>query len=398
MLLAKTFQRPDVPRSRQETKTLLEVGYPVYVFAWDREGEVPAVENVDGAMVRSFRALKLTKFSGRQRFGLALGGMIFQTLLFFQTVKLISQLKQRPIVHAHDVNTLLPACFLRILRLCSALVYDCHEFTYGVYHEWFNVIVASVVRIIEERCVRHADAVITVSDPIAAYLRRFNPATETIYNCPRIQDIPKLSKKEARTRLGLPIQAFIVSSVGMIRYDCRLDLLLAVASSTKEQDVHYLIVGDGPLASQIRHAAREAGHACLTVLPRVPREVALCYVLASDLTWAVYRNRVESLNPRMTIPWKFFESLACGVPVIVEPGTVRAKLVKELKCGIVLESDDPNYISQVISSLAKDHHQPNNMGAEAKYASRALRFSWEAMSTRLTGVYRRLLSAEPRVT
>jgi glycosyltransferase involved in cell wall biosynthesis len=398
MLIGKTFQRPDVPRSRQETQTLLEAGYPVYVFAWDRDAEVPALENVDGATVRSFRTVKLTKFSGRQRFGLALGGMIFQMLLFFEIVKLIGQLKQRPIVHAHDVNTLLPACFLRMLRLCSGLVYDCHEFTYGVYYEWFNVIVASVVRIIEERCVRYADAAITVSDWIAAYLRRFNSATEVVYNCPRIQDIPKLSKKEARIRLGLPTEAFIVSSVGMIRYDCRQDLLLAVASSTKERGIHYLIVGDGPLASQIRQAAEKANCACLTILPRVPREVALCYVSASDLTWAVYRNRAESFNPRMTIPWKFFESLACGVPVIVESGTLRAELIKNLKCGIVLESDDPRDISDAILSLAKNHDQFDEMCAKAKCASTALGFSWEAMSTRLTGVYKRLLSAEPWMT
>jgi len=390
MLVAKAYQKPNPPRTRQEAETLLKAGYPVHVLAWDRDGEFPPLENVRGVKVRSLSPVKLTKTS---RVGLALGGIIFQILLLLESVKLISQLKQRPIVHAHDFNTLLPACFLRMFRLCSALVYDCRELTYGLYYEWFNLLVASVFRAIEERCLRCADAIITVSDSIAAYLRRFNSETEIVYNCPRIEDIPKLSKKEARIQLGLPLDAFIVSSVGTIRYDCRFDLMLAVSFLTKEENVQYLIVGDGPLTSEIRQAAREASSARLTLLPRVSRETALTYVLASDLTWAVYQNRVESLNPRMTIPWKFFESLACGVPVIVEAGTFRAKLVTDLGCGVVLESDHPDYVSQVIVSLTHNPNQYDKMCAVAKSAARARNFDWETMSIKLIHVYRRLLLA-----
>jgi len=393
MLVAKGFQRPDIPRARQEADALIEAGYSVHIIAWDRNQEFPPLETVGEITVRSLHPLNLRKFS---KFGLALGGILFDILLIFETVGLIIRLRQRPIVHAHDINTLPIACLLRSLGLCSALVYDCREFTYGLYYDWFNSLVASLMRVIEERCLPCADAIITVSDPIASYLRRFNPATQVIYNCPRNRDIPKLSKKEARTQLGLPLDDFIVSSVGTIRHDCRFDLLLAVARLTEGEKIRYVVVGEGPLAYELGEAAKKVNGNGFTVIPRVPRRKAFSYILASDLTWAVYRSSKESLNARMTLPWKLFESLACGVPPIVEAGAFQAVLVRNLHCALILGSDSPDDVSRLIVSLANDPNRYNKMSEAARTASSTLNFTWEAMSTMLIATYLRLGQPEHR--
>ena len=232
--------------------------------------------------------------------------------------------------------------------------------------------------------------VITVSDAIASYLGRFNHAVEVIYNCPRMADIPELSKKEVRTQLGLPLDAFLISSVGTIRYDCRLDLLLAIASRVKRENVHFLVVGDGPLAGSFRMTAEATPDAKVTILPRMPRERALSHVYASDLTWSVYRSSRESLNARLTLPWKLFESLACGVPPIVEAGTFQAEMMSTLQCGLILENDSPDYISQLIMSLANDSHRHSIMCNAARTASVTMNFNWEAMANRLVALYRQL--------
>jgi glycosyltransferase involved in cell wall biosynthesis len=389
MFLAKAFQTD--PRPRQEAKSLVEASYPVFVLAWDRDRNFARIENVDGALVRSYHHVRA--FSP---FLLALGAVVFQILIFLDTIRLIGRLRERPIIHAHDFNTLLPGCIVGLTRLSVALVYDCHEVSYAAYSEYFNHLAGSLVRAVEQLCLRCVDSVITVSPPLAEYLRRFNAATETIYNCPRMSDIPRLSKERARHELGLPADAFIVSSIGTIRYDCRLDLLLAVSALTKKQNIHYVVVGDGPLAADFGQAASQASGTRLTVLPRVPREVALTYVLASDLTWSLYREDPGFLNPRVTIPWKFFESLACGVPVIVEPGTMRAVLVEELECGLVAKSNDPSDIMQDVLRLAGSSDAHQEMCRAARRAS-ARRFNWEAMSIKLCDVYERVTLATTRL-
>jgi glycosyltransferase involved in cell wall biosynthesis len=387
MLVAKGFQRPDIPRARQEADTLVEAGYATYVIAWDRYMEFPRVQNVGGAVVHSLSPVNLAKFS---KFGLALGGILFQVQLLLEAIKLIGKMKQRPIIHAHDINTLLIGAFLKVLRLCSSLVYDCREFTYGLYYEWFGLFVASLVRVVEERCFRYADAIITVSDPIAGYLRRFNPVIELVYNCPRKQDIPKTSKRAARIRLGLPADDFIVSSVGNFRYGCKFDTLLAAAKLTADRNITYLFVGDGPLASELKKAAQEASTQRLKVVPRVPREVALSYVFASDLTWTVYQSDTEWSSERIALPWKFFESLACGVPVAVESNTLCAKLVNDLHCGIVLKTYDPREVAQAILFLEENRISHQEMCTNARNASTLLKFDWETMSARLIAVYNAL--------
>lgn len=387
MLVAKGYQIPELPRARLEAETLLKAGYRVSVVAWDRYAEFPALAYINGVIVRSIRFANLTNFS---KAGLMLGGMMFQILAFLETLRLIRSLKQRPIVHAHDINTLLIACLLRRIGLCSALVYDCRELTYGVYLEWFNVLVASIVRVIEEGLVTYADAVITPSDDIAKYLRKFNQETDVIYNCPRLTDIPKVSKKEAREALGLPLDSFIVSFVGGIRYGCMLDLLLEVSKLTGSKRIHYVVVGEGPLASEFRRAAREAIVSSVTVVPRVPHNTAMLYVLSSDLTWSVYQHGPNAMNERVALGWKLFESLACGVPVIVNAGTRSSRLVMRYNCGVVFEGDDPNDMLRLILGLATNAKQHHALSIEAQRVSKKMNFNWEKMEERLLAIYRRI--------
>lgn len=381
VLIAKAFQKPNPPRTIQEVETLIEAGYQVHVFAWDRDAEYPRVENVHGASVHSWSLISLRKFT---RLGLAIGGLLFQVVLTVQAIRLIGRLKCRPIVFAHDINTLVPGCLLRVSGLCSALVYDCREFTYGVYSEWFHPLAGAIVRVVEEKCLGTVDTVVTVSDLIAGYLGKFNRSVELIYNCPRLADIPAISKDDARVKLGLPRDAFLVSFVGTLRYGCRLELLLAVTSQIQNENVRFLVVGDGPLTSAFKRAASKISSSKFAVLPRVSRETALTYTLASDLSWVVYGSKNPSLNARVGLPWKFFESLACGVPMIVEADTLRAKLINMYRCGVVFDNDDPSHVAEVISSLAEDRGRCQDMKLAARQA--ASLYSWETMSEKLVGI------------
>jgi glycosyltransferase involved in cell wall biosynthesis len=382
MFLAKAFQTD--PRPRQEARSLVEAKYSVFVFAWDRERAFRPIERVDGATVYSIRQLDLRRFSS---FGLVVGDIIFQMLILLGTVRLVSHLKQRPIIHAHDFNTLVPGCLLRICHLSVGLVYDSHELTYAIYSDFFGSAVGSIIRCVEQLGLRYVDTIITVSPPFAAYFLRFGRDTEVIYNCPRTSDIPRTSKPETRRELGLPSNAFIVSYVGSITSIFALDLLLATACSTKIQNIQFLVVGDGPLAPRLRQMVKRS-KAPLNLLSHVPREKALRYVLASDLTWAVYQSK--SINARLTVHWKFFESLACGTPLLVQAGTFSARLVQRFGCGVILETEDGDYVAQMIMSLANDPDRHSEMCSAAKSAVRQMNFNWDAMSGRLVDIYRDL--------
>jgi len=383
MFLAKAFQTD--PRPRQESKALTSARYPVYVFAWDRDREFRNRETVDGAIVESFHPLGL---KGSSPLGLALGAIVFQLQLIFSSVRLIRNLKQRPIVHAHDFNTLVLGCMLRILRLSRSLVYDSHELSYAAYRELYNSQVGLVVRAVEQLCLRYADSVITVSLPFAKYLHRFNRNTEVIHNCPAESELSSMPRLAIREQLGLPLHAFIVSYVGSIRHDCNMDLFLSVAALANDHsNVHFVVVGGGILAPSFRHTASKI-NASMTILPQMPRKTALAYVAASDLTWAIYHP--DSVNMKLTLPWKFFESLACGVPLLVAGGTLMARLTRDLGCGVIVQDQDPNVVLSRILTLAKETSSQQKMSSCAGIAAQT--FTWQTVSRKLVNIYDRLSS------
>jgi glycosyltransferase involved in cell wall biosynthesis len=383
MFLAKAFQTDTRPR--QEAKSLVEANYSVFVLDWGKGGKLKAIQRIDGALVSSYGLA-----STRSRIGLALGALIFQILLFLESIRMIGGFRQKPVIHANDFNTLLPGCLLALFRLSTALVYDAHELSYAAYGEFFSSTIGSLIRVIEARFVRWADVILTVSPDFARYYRQFNRRTEVICNCPRASDIPRLSKRDVRKRLGLAVDAFIVSYVGTVRYDSRFDLLLKVAQLLKRDDrILFLVVGGDqrgyPVQPHVVRLARETG-ARVTLVPPVRREEALAYVAASDLTWAIYDKR--SLNMRLTWPWKLFESLACHIPVIVDNGTSRAGLVKKLGCGLVAESDDPAQLSELIVSLVENPTRLREIMLPD--AQSAAEFTWEAMSRQLVKTYQEI--------
>jgi glycosyltransferase involved in cell wall biosynthesis len=386
MFLAKTFHK-DI-RPRLEAAALVKAKCKVVIFAWDRKFEINDTTTLDGARVWSFHHVRL---GDESKIGLVLGAVTLQPLLLLASIKFIRRIRERPTIHSHDFNTLLPGKLLRNLGLASALVYDCHEFSFAAYTELFNKVLGKAVRVLEAHLVKSADLVITVSNPLAQYLGHFARQVHVIYNCPNKDDIPQLSKRKARAKLGLPVNKFVVANIGEIRYDSTVDLLLKAFSlkPVKGTGIHLLVIGHkGPLGHSVETDQGNLRRDQITVLPYVPRRTALTYMLASDLVWGVYRSESEeSWNPRLTLPWKFFDSLACGVPIIVEKNTLRAKLVEKFGCGQVLEETNPDYVSQAIFSIYRDHRLHRSMVRACRIANARLDLNWEKMSKELAELY-----------
>jgi len=274
-------------------------------------------------------------------------------------------------------------------------VYDCHEFSYAAYTQLFNSFVGSIVMVLERAWMPAVSLVLTVTKSIAAYFKTINPNTQVIYNYPKASDVPTVSQQKAREELGLPLNSFIVASIGEIRYDSTLNIFLAVKKLVSSEDptIHFLVVGGkGPLAEEILRISQDMNN--LSVIPHVPRAIAMLYLVASDLAWVIYRSHGSMSNPDLSLPWKLFDSIACGVPVIVEKGGARANIVKKLKCGEVVDEENADLIARKILSLARDHKRLVAMSVAAKKGFAKSGFNWAPMGSKLRLVYERLVSQD----
>jgi glycosyltransferase involved in cell wall biosynthesis len=379
MLLAGTYAID--PRVRNEAESLRDFGYKVTVLSWDRSGMQPMRASISGVDIVSFRLLRGQSFS---KFRFAISALLFQFACFAWCMS-SARTRQRTI-HSHDFNTL-PAAILLKLILHMTLIYDSHELTPAAFSEWYGPRIGAIVGAIEKSFLRFVDKIITVSPPIKNYLSSIsNAPVFLIYNTIKLSDAPSKDKKWWRSLYGLDGH-FVVSYVGGLREDTALESLIEAArecANQHSQEVRFIIVGDGSRLDSFRSQA-VGTEEYLKFIPRVSHELALGYVKASDITFAVYKDLGE--NTRIAMPWKLFESMACGTPVLVREGTYTWRFVKSHRIGLSAGSGSAREISHQIIWALKNRDSLESVSIEGKKNFTSY-FNWDSMSRVLLEVYK----------
>lgn len=159
---------------------------------------------------------------------------------------------------------------------------------------------------------RVPDQFITCSDRMGDLIRRHNPAVpvSVVYNGIDAEGYVRLPREEARRRLGLRTQGYVVTLLGRVAYrqKCQDFLLEAVAAhADRMHDVHLLFVGFGPDYFDL--AARLG-------LPRVRGR-------ATVVPWTSDVGSVLSATDMLAIPSRFegfplvmLEAMLFGLPVV----------------------------------------------------------------------------------
>ncbi|GAB7033345.1 glycosyltransferase [Streptomyces sp. NPDC021749] len=118
------------------------------------------------------------------------------------------------------------------------------------------------VRTLYRATERLGSATVAVSDTVAARLRRWGVPGERIHVVPNGIEAHRFSFDPAaralvRTRLGLPVDAFVVGGVGRLVPGKRFDVL--VRAVTQLPGVHLLLAGEGPEREMLRRMAEQFG-------------------------------------------------------------------------------------------------------------------------------------------
>jgi len=381
MLLANNFYID--PRVRQEAESLIKAGFTVHVFCWDREGEAEDTNIDNKLIVRTMKILTSKEFN---KLKYAVAAILLQILGFFYGIKLIRKYR-KIIVHANDFNTLLAAYLLKMFfRKRVRVVYDCHELTPNVYKDWYGTLVGKVAEKLEKLLIKCADVVLTVSEPVASYLRTItNAPVYVFYNYPSEKYIPMIDKMEAREILGLPKDKLIIAFVGHIRPDTAVKELVEATEILKKKNlqnkVRFVIVGGGPSKDEIWNFVKEKNlEDIVSLVPMVPREKAILYLCAADISYVVF---IEGINTRIGMPWKLFESLACGTKVIVSNKTYMANFLKSIDYpSIIINKISPKEIAE---ALEKELENRGNRDSKKR-----AKFLWESQEGEFLKIYENL--------
>jgi glycosyltransferase involved in cell wall biosynthesis len=246
-----------------------------------------------------------------------------------------------------------------------------------------------------ERAWMHDAAGLTaVTAPLAEEVsRRFGvPLPAVVMNCRprwRPEDPRPPTSRRLRDAAGVVDERPLVLYQGAFREDQGIEELLKAIESppARDLDLSVVFLGFGRLEARLR-AAAAARPGRVVVLPPVASDDLLDWTAGADV--AFVGAPPKTLNLRLTIPNKLFESLMAGVPPLVSGGTAVGRLVGEIGAGWVVE---PWSAANLADALAGIVRAPRAARAAMRRRVRTAaleRYNWETEQAGLVGLYRAL--------
>lgn len=367
MLLLNSFKNDN--RVLKEASSLAKAGYKIKLLCY-QEYDMPLKENKNG-----FKVLRIVNIGNYHKLRI-LSKLYFLFKFTFKSLLI----GKHDIIHCHDLFTL-PIGFLHKLFYKSKIIYDCHEHETETAH--LSGMVKILYKIIERIFIKRADAVITVSESIAAsYVDIYNIKKPTIVmNCPELVNIKKNTK--LRRIFNIPKNELIFLYQGVLEHNRGVSKLIEVFKKIKEK--HIVFIGYGIEKDKIIQASRI--HKNIHFHETVPYNELLEYTCSANFGLIVTDNR--SLSVDFSLPNKLFEYVMSGIPVICSNLREVSKFVKTNNLGICLDENSIEYLVNTLGSLTQ-----RDSIKFAKNLKQAKSFyNWENQAYNLVEAYKSLENA-----
>ncbi len=175
------------------------------------------------------------------------------------------------------------------------------------------------------RALRYADGITCVSRPLAAYVRDTSDCKcpiEVIENAVPENLFRPMNRSDSRRKLELPQEGIFIGTAGAISQSRGIETLFNAFEilAQERSDVHLALAGSCDKGLSLPQNSRVH---YLGILP--PNMVP---VVLSTLNIAVICNR-ESAFGKYCFPQKFYEAVACGVPIVAAATGSMLELLKD---------------------------------------------------------------------
>lgn len=220
-----------------------------------------------------------------------------------------------------------------------------------------------IITFLDLEQLRRSTRVLAVSEPLAAWLE--SNGVKSVRVVPNAANTDLFRPDGPTRELPFPYVLFFGALSPWQGLETLLD---ALDHSSWPSSVRAVVAGDG--VERVRVEAEAATREGLLYLGTVPYE---------DMP-SLIRGSIATVSPKSRAGWhmsplKVYESLACGVPVIVTDIASQAEVVRDSGAGIVVEVDAPDELAAAVSRLRGSAELRRDLGRRgARYV--AGRHTW----------------------
>jgi glycosyltransferase involved in cell wall biosynthesis len=254
-------------------------------------------------------------------------------------------------------------------------------------------------RRLERRIYRAADRIIALApgirDGICATGYRVD-RVDLIPNCADLELFRPSDELPADERFGAASDLRLVFT-GAHGLANGLDAVLDAAAELKrrgEKGVRFVLIGQGGLKDRLMERGRREGlDSLVSWVDSVPKEELARILPRMDVGMMILKNVAAFYYG--TSPNKFFDYLACGLPVLNNyPGWV-AGLIEKHECGVVVPPDDAAAFADAVVHLRDHRDELPEMGRRARKLGEE-RFSRDRLADQFVAVLERAHGAHGR--
>jgi glycosyltransferase involved in cell wall biosynthesis len=244
-----------------------------------------------------------------------------------------------------------------------------------------------LMRQLARRTVRHAAVVTTMSHDMTSRTRLLFPEADvrTVH-----WGVPPLGTLgHTRTQLGLPEDAFVISTLCRLVRRKRVDLILQAISDLDRPDVWLVVMGSGPEASQLEAAATELGiGGRVRFTGRVNEAEKGAYLEQSDVFCLPSEHEGFGLV--------FLEAMGLQTPVITTNVGGQVDIVRHNVDGFLIPTGDAAALRRRLQLLVEN---PDRLAAMKQSATqRAAEFSPRRTARAFEDLFEHLGAGDAKTT
>lgn len=313
-----------------------------------------------------------------------LGGISVAKALILRLLRFINSFD---IVHVHGRLSPVATWLIvrKLLNLKKALVYTAHDLSPW---EWVpRSSIELVIRKMTYLCAelwacQMADHIITPSSDIKRELMGWGVPQSKITVIPNGVDISLFSPR--RNPQSSSDHNYCLF-VGQLVHRKGVKYLL-YALRKVQSDLRCLIVGDGPLLSELRSLAKRL---CLDDKVRFLGSVTIPRLVE------LYRNALFLVLPSLVEPFGIviLEALACGTPVIATRVGGPSEIIKHGVNGFLVKPADVDELAKYMSILAENDELRKAMRRNARHTAEK-NYDWRLIAKKTLSVYKHVINAK----
>ena len=280
-------------------------------------------------------------------------------------------------------------------RLRGRFVYDVADYhTEAARLARMPWLVREIVRRRERDWARDGSAFLAVSDPVAdLVVRRWGvPRPTILWNCPpawRPDEPGIVASDRIREATGIEAERPIVLYQGGFSVDRGVEELVAAATEPRLMEIGAAVVfmGYGRLETFIADAVAD-NPGRIYLLPAVRPDDLMPWTASAGVSFVGQPPR--TLNQKMNLPNKLFESIMAGVPVVVSTGNEQCRLTSDEGIGVCVDVDDAAAIAAACADLLAAPAEDRSALRQHCREVALDRYTWDHTAVGLVELYRKL--------